>query len=132
MAYNKAEEIENVLRVIEENDLTFFDEISLFVAPNRKTLYEWELHKSDPIKEALEKNKLKKKKKLRRKWEDSENATLQIAAFKLLADDDEMARLSTTISKNEHTGKDGEKLFPEKTDEQVKKEVEEMLKRYGK
>ena len=39
--------------------------------------------------------KIKVKKKLRRRWRDSDNATLQIAEFKLCSDDEELARLNT-------------------------------------
>lgn len=107
MAYDKAEIEKKALEAIIEHELTFFDEITLYVEPTRKTLYEWELHKSDNIKEALEKNRLKKKKKMRCKWEDSDNATLQIAAYKLIADDDEIAKITMTKTSNEHSGING-------------------------
>jgi hypothetical protein len=107
MAYNKTEIEAKAIQAIKENELTFFDEITLYVEPTRKTLYEWELHKSDNIKEVLEKNRLTRKKKMRKKWEDSDNATLQIAAYKLIADDEEIAKITMTKTSNEHTGKDG-------------------------
>lgn len=128
MAYDKDEVAQQALAAIEENEIAFFDEICLFVEPSRATLYNLELDKLDIIKEALAKNKLKKKRKLKKKWEDSDNATLQIAAFKLIADDDEMARLSTTINKNEHTGKDGKDLFPGLTESQLDEKISEFIK----
>ena len=39
------------------------------------------------------------------KWEESENATLQIAAFKLIATDEERESLSTNWTKADHTSK---------------------------
>lgn len=105
MAYDRQKIEAKALKAIEENELTFFDEICLFVEPSRKTLYEWEMHKSDIIKEAIEKNRVKKKNKMRNKWGESDNATLQIAAYKLIAEPEEIDRI--TVNKFEHSGKDG-------------------------
>ena len=38
------------------------------------------------------------------KWEESDNPTLQIAAFKLIANDDEQKALSTNYQHTEHSG----------------------------
>jgi hypothetical protein len=136
MAYDKAEILEIAIKAINNEDLTTIAEVVTYLPCSQSILYEteeWELEVLDPIKKELEKKKTNLKAKMKREWRKADsNPTLQIASFKLMADDEEMARLSTTINKNEHTGKNGEKLFPEKTDDQVKKEVEEMLKRYGK
>lgn len=80
--------------MVKENKLTFFSDIALFVEPALSTLYEWELEKSDVIKAELAKNKLATKRKMRNKWEESDNATLQLAAYKLVADRDELNALT--------------------------------------
>ena len=49
-------------------------------------------------------DKISSKIKLVNKWEDSDNPTLQIAAFKLMAEQEELQALSTNWQKNEHSG----------------------------
>jgi 23S rRNA G2069 N7-methylase RlmK/C1962 C5-methylase RlmI len=105
MAYDRTEIEAQAVKAIEEHKLTFFDEISLYVEPTRATLYEWGFDKLDTIKEAIAKNRIQKKKKMRNKWEDSENATLQIAAYKLIAEDEEIAKI--TMNKMELSGDKG-------------------------
>jgi hypothetical protein len=105
MAYNKEELEKQILKAIEENELTFFNEIPLYIAPTLSTLYEWEFEKSEAIKNLLEQNKVRQKSKMRRKWRESDNPALQIAAFKLLADDEEMKKL--TMTKVESSGPNG-------------------------
>lgn len=136
MAYDKAEILKQAKEAIEENELTTIAEVLTYIPCSESSLYETEEWKSEvlgPIKKALEVKKTSLKAKMKKEWRKADsNPTLQIAAFKLIADDDEMARLSTSINKNEHTGKNGEKLFPELTDEEVKKKIEEKLNRYVK
>ena len=95
--YNREEIKAKCIEVIKEEKLTFFTDLVIYVEPALSTLYEWELEKSEDIKKELSKNKLLSKKKMRCKWEESDNATLQIAAYKLIADKDEISAL--TISK---------------------------------
>jgi hypothetical protein len=98
MAYDKEAMYKQVLDVIKEHKLKHFDYIEGFVSPCTKTLYDLFPTKSDElhaIKRELDKNKISSKTKLRNNWEDSENPTLQIAAFKLIASDSERRALST-------------------------------------
>ena len=92
--YNKEEILAKCIQVIKDEKLTFFTDLVIYVEPALSTLYEWELEKSEDIKRELAKNKLSTKKKLRKKWEDSDNATLQLAAYKLIADKDEIESLT--------------------------------------
>lgn len=105
--YDKDRIITDILTAIEQEKLVLFTDISAFVAPSLSTLYEWELDKSETIKSALDKNKVQIKLKMRRNWQSNDNPTLQIAAFKLLANDDELQKLSTSYNKNEHSGEMG-------------------------
>jgi hypothetical protein len=60
------------------------------------------------IKKAINEQKVKIKNKMRRKWRDSENATLQIAEFKLIGTDEEVDRLNTQrINQNLTVNKPG-------------------------
>lgn len=113
MAYNKEQIIEECLRVITKEKLTFFSDLTIYVEPALSTLYEWELEKSDVIKNALAKNRLASKKKMRCKWEDSDNATLQIAAYKLIADKDEIEALTVNKVDNRNTYPEGVKIIIE-------------------
>lgn len=95
--YNKEQIQDKCIKVIIAEQLTFFTDLANYIEPALSTLYEWELEKSEAIKNELYKNKLAAKRKMRKKWEDSDNATLQIAAYKLIADQEEVEAL--TISK---------------------------------
>lgn len=88
--YNKEAILEECIKVIKEEKLTFFTDLCLFIEPSLQTLYDWEFEKLETIKSELKKNKLASKKKMRNKWEDSDNATLQIAAYKLIAEKEEI------------------------------------------
>ena len=96
MAYDKDKIIADILELIPKEEITQFDEITLFVEPSLRTLYEWQLHELQPIKEAINKVKIGSKKKLRKNWKDSDNPTLQIAAFKLMATVEELEALTLT------------------------------------
>ena len=99
--YNKEEITAKCIKVIKTEKLTFFTDLVIYIEPALSTLYEWELEKSEDIKRELSKNKLLSKKKMRCKWEESDNATLQIAAYKLIADKEEIEAL--TINKVDAT-----------------------------
>jgi len=48
----------------------------------------------DILKANLDNNKIAIKQKLRKRWQDSDNATLQISLYKLLSTDEEFAKLA--------------------------------------
>ena len=82
------------LKAIEAQNLVFIDECPTAIGIHKSTFYLHKLNESDEIKEALRKNRVEIKRKLRGKWYDSENATTQIALYKLIADDDEAEKLN--------------------------------------
>ena len=82
------------LKAIEAQNLVFIDECPVAIGVSKSTFYLHKLNESDEIKEALRKNRVEIKRKLRGKWYDSENATTQIALYKLIADDDEAEKLN--------------------------------------
>lgn len=108
MAYKTEELEEQALKAIKEHGLVFIEEVVSFLPCSSSTFYDHQLEKSEAIKEAITFNKVSKKAKLRKNWEYSENATLNISLYKLLANEEELQRLS--VQKLEHSGKDGEKL----------------------
>ena len=94
-----------ILKVIKENNL--YDVIDIFAFYSgccRATFYNNNLNNLDSIKKALDDNKIKTKQTLKGKWFKSDNPTLQIALFKLIATDEERKALSTNWNENQNTG----------------------------
>ena len=93
---------------IKENNLFWIDDVIAFLPCSKSTFYE--LFKSDSdelddLKELLYANRINLKVKLRKKWEDSENATLQMGLMKLIATQDERKKLSQTYQDHTTNGK---------------------------
>lgn len=91
----KTEELENTaLEAIEAYKLTSVDDIVAFIPCGRSTFYEHKLDKSTLLKDAVNKNKIMMKQHIKKKWYDSDNATTDIALFKLLGTQDERDALN--------------------------------------
>lgn len=102
MAYSK-EELEGMaIKAIEENELVFFREVSVFCGVSNATLYNHGIEDLDTVKEKLIHNKIKQKAVMRKKWRDSDNAALQISLYKLMAEQSELDPL--TQNKIAHSG----------------------------
>jgi hypothetical protein len=85
----------NILEVIEKNAIFTFKDIFVFYKGcSRSTAYNLELDKLDSIKEAIQSNKRKGVTSMLAKWVKSDNATLQIAAMRLLSDNEERQMLN--------------------------------------
>ena len=98
MAYDKEDIINQCLEVIPREECTTVDEIISHLPISRSTFYEWELDKSDAIKGSIEQIKINLKVKLKKNWrKDDAPPVLQIAAFKLMANDSELEKI--TVSK---------------------------------
>ena len=96
MAYKKQEIIDQCLEVLDNEIILFIEELVSFLPITKKTFYLWKLHECDDIKNALQQSKINAKAKLRRNWMASENATLNVALYKLIADDEEHRKLSAS------------------------------------
>jgi len=84
-----------ILKIIQEkDDVRCIADIPLYYPLSRQRIYDLGVDRVDAIKEACNFNKRKKKHSMLSKWADSENPTLQIAAFRLMADEDEYDRLT--------------------------------------
>lgn len=111
MAYVKEDILQRAKAVIVEQELTTIPEVCSYIPCDESTLYsteDWKIEVLEPIKRELDTMKVSLKAKLKKNWrkEDS-NATLQIAAFKLMATDDELAALNTSKVQTELSGKEG-------------------------
>lgn len=101
MAY-KTEELEaKALEAIRKNRLVFAHEVPTFINISKQTYYDHKLEQLDSIKSALDKNREEIKAGLRKKWYDSENATVQIALYKLIGTDEESDRINSQKVKHD-------------------------------
>ena len=94
------------LKILQENrDICFFKDLATELGIGRSTLYWKNLDKLDSIRDAINENATLMKRALRNKWYVGDNATTQIALYRLLADEDETARLNSAKLELEHSGK---------------------------
>ncbi len=101
MAYKTEELLKQAIDAITEHKLIFIDEVVSFMDCSRSTFYEKELDKSDMLKELILKNKNEMKSGLRKKWYNSDNATVQIVLYKLIGTDDEGDKINNQRIRHE-------------------------------
>lgn len=94
MAYKKADLEEQALKAIKDHNLMFVSDLMAYLPCSSKTFYNKGLQELQTIKEALEQNRIKTKNGLRAKWYNSDNATVQIALYKLISNDKEFGSLT--------------------------------------
>ena len=110
MGYDKKKLYQQAIKAITEKDLVFVEEVVACLPISKETFYKYYKVGSDELDELkglLEKNKISTKQELRKKWRDSDNATLQLALYKLLSNDNEMLKLAM---QNIDVKSDGEKI----------------------
>lgn len=93
------------LTAIKENDIKNITDIALYIPYSRQSVYCANLHNDFEIRDALNFNRMKVKEGMRKKWVLSDNPVLQISAYKLYADEDELRRLN-----NKHDNSGGTEL----------------------
>jgi len=92
-----------IIEAIKNNPIFTFNDIFVYYKGcSRTTAYEHNLNKSDTIRENLYENKRKGVVSMLSKWIKSDNPTLQIAAMRIISDDDERQRLNQQYV--EHSG----------------------------
>lgn len=114
MAYNTETLFKTAIEAIEKNKLFFVEDLVAYLPCNRSSFYEHfpaDSDKMDVIKEALQKNKIAIKVALRAKWYNSDNATTQLALYKLIGTEEEYHRIAN--SRHEiKTGQLERPIFP--------------------
>ena len=117
-----------ILKIIKEKKLMRFDHIfAHFTGCSRATAYNHNLDKLDSIKEALELNRAKGVDYLLQKWIAGDNATLQIAAMRLICTPEERQLLNQQyIEMKQIQDKD---MTPEETRDFVISTLKELKKR---
>ena len=106
MAYDKETLYQQAIKAIEENSLYFIEDIIALLPCSKPTFYDHFPVNSDEfnkLKDMIEVNKIAQKVKMRKKWGDSDNATLQMALMKLIATDDERKRLAVSYIESKTT-----------------------------
>lgn len=95
--YNKKEIFENSKKLVEKHKLLFIQDIIDFLPLSKPTFYDYYPLGSDELnelKKMLDGNKVAVKSYLRAKWEVSDNATLQMALYKLASNEEEHKKLA--------------------------------------
>lgn len=103
MSYDAKEIEQKALEAITQNTLLFFNELAAYLPCSRATLYNLGIDKLDSIKDALEENKIRVKHAMRSRWYISDNATLQLAAYRLASTPEEHRKLNQSYL--DHTTK---------------------------
>ena len=96
--YNKREILESILSSSNES-IFFVGDMCTEVGISRATFYNLfpaGTKNNKLIMQKISKNRFLTRKGLQKKWFDSNNATLQLALYKLIATDEERKRLSST------------------------------------
>jgi len=104
MAYDTKELERQSLDAIAKYKLIWIEEVLSYLPCSKQTFYDHGLDKVDTIKAAILKNRNDLKVGLRKKWYESDNATTQIALYKLIGTDDESDRINSQKQKVEHSG----------------------------
>ena len=103
MAYDKEKIVAEMKKAIKKHKLKFFYQIFAYVPCCEQTGTDILKHLGElgAIKKLLDSNKILSKVKALNRWENSENPTLEVAFYKLLANDDELERLNNKAQKTE-------------------------------
>ena len=107
--YSTAELFERAKEIIPKHKLIFVEDVCAYLGINKTTFYKYievGTNEFNELKELIEKNCIDIKVRLRKKWFDSDNATLQMALYKLTSTDVEHRKLNQNYT--DVTTKDNE------------------------
>jgi hypothetical protein len=106
MAYNKQVLFDKAKEQIVSKRLIFVEEVVAFIGINKTTFYDHfpiDSNEINELKGLIEDNKITLKTSMRKKWYESENATLQMGLMKLICNEEERKRLSINYNESELT-----------------------------
>jgi len=104
MSKHKTKQYEKeLLEVIKKHNIAFLDHCFAYTSFCAATSYNHKLEKLETIKSAIKSNRVKAKNYLLNKWINSDNATLNISAYRLLSDTEEHQKLNQSYI--DHTSK---------------------------
>ena len=87
---------QKAIEAITKNKLIFVEDICAYIGISKSTYYDHfqiDSHDSNELSQMLEQNKINLKVGMRKKWYDSDNATMQMALYKLCSTDIEHKKL---------------------------------------
>ena len=106
MGKTKKEHEAGMLKVIKEHKLICFAHVfGYYTGISRQRAYQLGIDKLDTIKEALDENRVRTTSTLFNKWKDSDNPTLQLAAYRLACTDEERIKLNQQYIESKHAVK---------------------------
>jgi hypothetical protein len=113
---------DELLKVIQDYQIGCYTHAFAYTSFSQPTAYIYELEKLEAIKSAIAKNRASHKAYMLKKWIDSDNATLNLAAFRLLAEPEEHRMLNQSYIDHTTKGdKIGDKIDLSKyTDEELR------------
>lgn len=97
MAYDKEELFKKALKLIKEEQLIFAEDVIAKLGIAKPTFYDHfknDSNELNSIKEAMNQNRVDLKVKMRKKWFESDNPTLQMGLMKLVSTETELRKLS--------------------------------------
>lgn len=106
MAYDKEELYQKAKTAVTDNNLFFIEDLIAMLPCDKTTFYrlfEVKSNEYNTLKDLIEQNKINQKVKMRKKWGDSDNATLQMALMKLISTDEERKRLAVSYIESKTT-----------------------------
>ncbi len=101
MAYNTEILKSKAIELIKKHNLIFIDDITAMLGISTPCFYDhFKVDSKDfnELRELLNENKISVKTQLRKKWLDSENATTQMALYKLCSTTEEHKKLQQNYS----------------------------------
>lgn len=104
----KAEYAEELLSILRGKKIAFLSHAFAYTSFSSSTAYNFELEKMESVKETIKKNRANAKNYMVQKWIASDNATLQVAAYRLMSDPEEHKLLNQSYI--DHTS-GGEKVI---------------------
>jgi len=97
MAYDKEKIFEQAKQIILDKKPIYITEMIAYLPISEETYYQFfplQSEQSEQLKALIEQGKIDRKQGLREKWYEGENATTQVALYKLLGTDEEVSRLN--------------------------------------
>ena len=108
MAHDRKLIFEKAKQEIVSKKLIFVEEVVAFIGISKPTFYDFfkvDSNEFNELKGLIETNKISIKTSMRKKWYDSDNATLQMGLMKLLASPEEHKKLSQNYTDHTTDGK---------------------------
>lgn len=104
MAYDTNELKQRALKIVPKKGIYFIEDLCIELGIDKVTYYAHKLNEDNDIKKAMLTVRQNVKRKLRGKWYESDNATLQLLLYKLLASQSELDRMSYQKTNTQITG----------------------------